>query len=227
MLEDLDGIEWNRLSHAHGVAADVPDQLRAVADADPGTAERALYDLYGSLWNDGRVYPATVAAVPFLAELAASEQVATARRVDVVVLLARIGASTHGDPDDRRRAGAALERARDRLRPLLDAGPAELRAAGAGLAAVFPSPARGWAGRLRELREAEADPMVRAHLAVAEALAEDRPPTRKDVEAAAAGDPYLSAWTEKRFEGLLGRRLSRGAAVELSLLLTELSLERV
>lgn len=227
MLAGLEDVDWRGLAHAHGVAADVPDQLRAVAGDDPQAAEQALYELYGSLWADGSVSPATVAALPFLAALAAAPGLDPGRRVDLLVLLARIGAADQGEGDDRRRVAAALDREGERLGVLLDSEDPQVRAAVAGLAGVLASPPRAWARRLRGLRDAASDPLVRTHLSVAAALAEGRQPDRRDVEAAAAVDPYLASWRGERFEGLLGRRVSRRTAVELTLMLTELALERV
>jgi hypothetical protein len=65
MLRHLDAVPWSDLTHAYGSAADVPGQLRAVAD---GTGDPEPF--FGSLWHQGTVYPATAPAVPFLAELA-------------------------------------------------------------------------------------------------------------------------------------------------------------
>ncbi len=227
MLSGLDAVEWQALSHAYGVAVDVPDQLRAVAGGDRSAAEQALFELYGSLWNQGNVYSATAAALPFLIELSTAEPLDASLRVDVLVLLVRIGAGAGGDPIHRQRALEFLDQGRDALAPLLDCEQSELRVAVAGLAAVFPTPARGWARRLRELRDAESDPLVRAHFSVAAALADGRQPDRRDVDEAAALDPYLAGWRDTRFGGLLGLRVSRRAAAELSLMLTELALERV
>ncbi len=226
MLSGLETVEWQTLSHAYGVAVDVPDQLRAVAGSEPLSAEQALYELYGSLWNQGTVYPATAAAVPFLVELAAAGSLAASLRVDLVVLLARIGAAGGGDRGDRQQALEALDRGRRALAGLLDCEQPELRVAGAGLAAVFPTPARDWVRRLRELRDAESEPLIRAHFSVAAALAGGRQPDRRDVDEAAALDPYVAGWRSGRFGGLLGLRLWRGAATDLSLTLTELALER-
>jgi hypothetical protein len=227
MLSGLDAVEWHALSHAYGVAVDVPDQLRAVAGGDHSSAEQALYELYGSLWNEGTVYSATAAALPFLVELATAGSLETSLRVDVAVLLARIGAASRGDSGDRRRASEALEQSRASLAGLLDAEQPDIRVAAAGLAAIFPTPARAWVSRLRQLRDSEGDPLVRAHFSIAAALADGRQPDRRDVDQAAGLDPYVARWRGSRFEGLLGLRVSRSAAMDLSLMLTELALERV
>lgn len=70
MLSGLDRPDWPGLRHAHGPAADVPAALRALAIGGTTQANRALALLTDALCPEGRLYPATVAAVPFLAELA-------------------------------------------------------------------------------------------------------------------------------------------------------------
>lgn len=69
MLEGLDRVPWESLTHAYGPAADVPNMLRALASADAEEREDALWALYGNIWHQGTVYEATAHAVPFLYEL--------------------------------------------------------------------------------------------------------------------------------------------------------------
>jgi hypothetical protein len=69
MLDRIDSIDWESLRHAYGSAEDVPELLRAVASADEETRKNAIYELFGNIWHQGTVYPATGAAVPFLYEL--------------------------------------------------------------------------------------------------------------------------------------------------------------
>jgi hypothetical protein len=68
-LAGLDRVAWSELQHAWGPAGDVPRQLRALASDDAGTREAALDALSTSLWHQGRLFPATAAAIPFLLEL--------------------------------------------------------------------------------------------------------------------------------------------------------------
>jgi HEAT repeat protein len=63
-------VDWAGLSHAYGPATDTPDLLRQSASDDRELVESSLSDLYGSVFHQGTVYPATVAVVPFLVELA-------------------------------------------------------------------------------------------------------------------------------------------------------------
>jgi HEAT repeat protein len=69
MLESLDKIDWSKLIHAYGSAADVPDVIRDLASPDPATSRDALSELYGNIWHQGSVYEATAYAVPFLVEV--------------------------------------------------------------------------------------------------------------------------------------------------------------
>ena len=81
VLEGLDAVDWGGLYHAYGGAEDVPGLLRLACSEDGETVSRALSDLHGNLFHQGTVYPATTAAVPFLAELSS----AAARRRDEFV----------------------------------------------------------------------------------------------------------------------------------------------
>ncbi|MER7701789.1 hypothetical protein ABTX81_02650 [Kitasatospora sp. NPDC097605] len=57
--------DWSRLSHAYGSADDIPDLLDRIASAP--TAE-LWNDLWSALCHQGSVYPASFAALPWLAE---------------------------------------------------------------------------------------------------------------------------------------------------------------
>src|SRR5688500_6475339 len=69
MLDGLDTTDWASLTHAYGPATDVPDLLRALLSPDPEEREEAVYELFGNIWHQGTVYPASAAAVPFSYEL--------------------------------------------------------------------------------------------------------------------------------------------------------------
>ncbi|WOX26056.1 hypothetical protein [Streptomyces solicathayae] len=80
-------VRWHELTHAYGSAEDVPGRLSRVAWGDATTSADALCDL--GLWlGDLAVFDATVAAVPFLWDLAVTESVAT--RPEVIALLQAI-----------------------------------------------------------------------------------------------------------------------------------------
>jgi hypothetical protein len=71
MFEHLDAIDWATLSHAYGSAEDVPALIRNLSARDPDTRDRALSDLFSTIWHQGTVYSASAPAVPFLIALAA------------------------------------------------------------------------------------------------------------------------------------------------------------
>jgi hypothetical protein len=92
MLEGIDSINWASLRHAYGSAEDVPDLLRALASADKEKRKDAVYELFGNIWHQGTVYPATAAAIPFLYELLNSPHVPA--KSDIAGLLACIAAGS-------------------------------------------------------------------------------------------------------------------------------------
>jgi hypothetical protein len=69
MLDDLDAIDWSRLTHAYGPATNVPDMLRALASADRDTRENAFDGQFWTIHHQGTIYDSTAPAVPFLLEL--------------------------------------------------------------------------------------------------------------------------------------------------------------
>lgn len=72
-MTSIDDINWDDLEHAYGRATDVPDVLAGLASDDVAARNNALYALYGSLLHQGTLYEATVAATPFLVEIALSD----------------------------------------------------------------------------------------------------------------------------------------------------------
>jgi hypothetical protein len=101
VLEGLDEIRWDELTHAFGNASDVPGLLRELAASDPAAASAALEALFGTVWHQGTVYQATAPAVPFLLQLVADP--AVHGRDGLLHLLAEIatGSPVYGDePED-------------------------------------------------------------------------------------------------------------------------------
>ncbi|MBP0454022.1 hypothetical protein J5Y04_31445 [Kitasatospora sp. RG8] len=93
ILKGVSRFRWHELQHAYGPATAVPGTLSRVAWGDARTSEEALSDL--GLWlAELAVFDATVAAVPFLWELAVSEAV-TCRPGVIEVLQAVL---EHGNP---------------------------------------------------------------------------------------------------------------------------------
>ncbi|MCO1597710.1 hypothetical protein M8C17_21400 [Micromonospora sp. RHAY321] len=160
MLEGLEAIAWGELSHAYGSAHDTPGLLRQAGSADSEVASKAISELHGSVFHQGTVYPATVAAVPFLAELAAG---AANRRDEVVWMLGMLADERHAYGVDSAKVRAAVADQLESLVALLDDADPQVREAAAyatAKAGVTAEPLwRRWA--------AEDHPAARAALALA------------------------------------------------------------
>ncbi|GAA2396042.1 hypothetical protein [Dactylosporangium salmoneum] len=159
MLDGLDAIAWGELSHAYGEADDTPELIRQAGAEDGEAASAAISELYGSIFHQGTVCPATVAAVPFLAELAAA---GATHRADLAWMLGMLA-------DDRQAYGeslpwvrAAVAARRETLVALLDDADPEVREA-AAYAAVK---AGAGAGPLWRRWAVEDAPAARATLAL-------------------------------------------------------------
>jgi hypothetical protein len=81
MSDDLDAIDWGRLTHAYGEAGNVPAMLRALASEDRDTRENALDGLFWTIHHQGTIYDATAPAVPFLLGLVARPEVRDRHRI--------------------------------------------------------------------------------------------------------------------------------------------------
>ncbi|MFC9758824.1 hypothetical protein [Streptomyces sp. NPDC056921] len=93
ILKGMSRVRWHELTHAYGAARDVPGRLLRVAWGDTRTSADALSDL--GLWlGELAVFDATVAAVPFLWDLAVTDSVTS--RPGVIELLQAI--LEHGNP---------------------------------------------------------------------------------------------------------------------------------
>ncbi|MFG3207305.1 hypothetical protein [Streptomyces sp. NPDC048192] len=92
LLKGTNRVRWGELTHAYGPAQDVPGRLSRVAWGDARASADALSDL--GLWlGELAVFDATVAAVPFLWDLAVTDSV-TARPAVIALLQAILG---HGN----------------------------------------------------------------------------------------------------------------------------------
>jgi hypothetical protein len=70
MLENIETIDWSKLSHAYGKASDTPSELRKLLSHDADDRTDAIHDfLLSSLWHQGSMYSATPVAIPFVIEL--------------------------------------------------------------------------------------------------------------------------------------------------------------
>ncbi|GGK21210.1 hypothetical protein GCM10011583_61430 [Streptomyces camponoticapitis] len=84
ILKGVHRVPWHELEHAYGSAEEVPGRLSRVAWGDARTSGDALSDL--GLWlGELAVFDATVAAVPFLWDLAVTDSVTC--RAEVIELL--------------------------------------------------------------------------------------------------------------------------------------------
>ncbi|HEY4410317.1 MAG TPA: hypothetical protein VGO87_10580 [Acidimicrobiia bacterium] len=90
MLEGLDAVEWRTRSHAFGEASNLPSLLRRVA-AGGSDGHEAVGELFNTVWHQGTVYDATAVAVPFVGELAGSDDVEPDLRELLMALLFAIG----------------------------------------------------------------------------------------------------------------------------------------
>lgn len=127
-LAGIEAIAWATLQHGGGAADDLPLLLRELVDGRPHESDEAMIGLFSLLWNEGSVYPATAAVVPFLARVASSE--GRPHRSQVLDLLGRIvRASVFPEIDDPWRG-------REEVLAKPAAPPAELAWAFAAKAAV-------------------------------------------------------------------------------------------
>ena len=195
VLTGLDEIDWAALEHAYGPAEDVPGLLRALASGNAEAAKEALYELWGTVWHQGSVYPATVPAVPFLARIATAGG-PTTPAAEVLHLLGSIAESS--DPRSGAQPNAvqaAVAACYDDIAPQLEATEGATRAA-----AMFVLACSAPAERVRPLFverwRTETDPAIRAE-ALHALLRVDAP------AAADLADEILSAIDEWRDDLLL------------------------
>ncbi|HEX6352803.1 hypothetical protein [Actinophytocola sp.] len=120
MITHGEPLDWSRLRHAYGAADDIPALLEQLRGED---WEEAFGELFNSLLHQGSVYPATVAALPFLVDIAHDR--AAPGRASALWLLGIYAESTRL-PDGAdveafdRQARAALDETVRNLLPLLE-----------------------------------------------------------------------------------------------------------
>ena len=54
MLEGLNSVDWGRLTHAYGEAANVPSLIRGLSSDDEEERREGLGELFGTIWHRGR-----------------------------------------------------------------------------------------------------------------------------------------------------------------------------
>jgi hypothetical protein len=157
-LDGLDEIHWDQLNHAYGPATDVPALLRELIDADvqsPGDSNHPLWHLYGNIYHQGTVYPATPHAVPFLIKLAANPNVRP--RADIVGL---VGAIAQSEPEGE--SHAAVAAGIDVYVRMLQESDRRLRLAAAHTLSAFPEHEERLSLLLRKAFEVESDSLSQA-----------------------------------------------------------------
>ncbi|MGI5525598.1 hypothetical protein ACQEUX_32295 [Micromonospora sp. CA-259024] len=162
MLNGLNEINWADLLHAYGPAEDTPDLLRAMASADEDEADEALDGFVGSVFHQGTVYPATVPAVPFLAELAST---APHQRASILATVGMLADRHHAYGDEEEEVREAVRAQADRFPALLDDPDPEIRTYAAYTVAQCGD--RLPAALLRDRWAIETDVAVRASMALA------------------------------------------------------------
>src|SRR5258708_17486264 len=192
MLDRLDDIPWNRLTHAHGPAEDVPDLLRRLrtARAEMMDEQSPLWHLFGTIWHQGTVYEATAYAVLFLIELAACPLVPD--RLGILELLASIATGSsfrdvHGnllnEPDFAERKAMELKWVEEAHAAVASGVAAflamtreetDVRLAAAHVLALLPEHREVVCARLRSMVNAETRSLQCAGLLLLLGLAGDR-----------------------------------------------------
>ncbi len=114
-LAELDAIDWAGIGHAYGPARDTPDEIRLLRAPDSDLREDALERLANSICHQGSVYPASAAAVPFLARLALDPT--QPDRPGIIWLLAMVARGA-ADPSTDATVGRAIL---DAIAPFADA----------------------------------------------------------------------------------------------------------
>ncbi len=92
MTTAADTVDWAALKHAYGPATDTPNLIRDLHSNDHERVTAALNELVGSIHHQGTVYPATVAAVPYLVDAALN---ARHQRADQVISIGMLADPHH------------------------------------------------------------------------------------------------------------------------------------
>jgi hypothetical protein len=122
--------------------------IRAAASADEQEAREAVEGLFGSVFHQGTVYPASVAVVPFVAELALTP--AVHNRDLLVYLLGGMADPRQADGPEVAAVGSALIAQVARLLPLVADSDPKVRECAASTLAQCPEMAGLVEARLRE-----------------------------------------------------------------------------
>ena len=69
MLEDLNAIDWQNLTHGYGRANNIPNLVRQMMSSVSEVRQRAIGTVFESIWKQEILYEATPVVIPFLIEL--------------------------------------------------------------------------------------------------------------------------------------------------------------
>lgn len=95
-IDGLDDIPWHTLTHAYGAASEVPKDIRRLTSSDAQYRESALWQLFGSIYHQGTLYPATAAVAPFILRILANTSLPD--RGPISELLEALAESASVDP---------------------------------------------------------------------------------------------------------------------------------
>jgi hypothetical protein len=96
-IHGLEEVPWHKYTHAYGTASEVPKDIRGLVSSQGDVRNRSLWELFGSIYHQGTIYPATSIAVPFLIRIAADQRLLD--RPKVCELLNAIAESCANDPE--------------------------------------------------------------------------------------------------------------------------------
>jgi hypothetical protein len=88
MFNEIDKTEWKKLRHAFGSVRNIPLLLQSLILPNEETREKALIDLYNSVWYSENVCQATPFVIPFLIEILDSRE--EADRFNILIFLAKV-----------------------------------------------------------------------------------------------------------------------------------------
>jgi len=113
-LKDLNQVDWSRLNHAYGSAADIPEFLIGLKSKDEEERMDAVNQLLSTIWHQGTIYEATSYAVPFLIELLQDKSVSEKENILELLELIRTGKACDSDTgaEHERKAHAAVANGR-------------------------------------------------------------------------------------------------------------------
>ena len=95
MLENLEKIDWSALEDAYGPSTRTPGLIRALTSDRKSKRDKALSELYSTIWHQGTIYAASVEAVPFLLEIVASKEVPDRTQALEILQAISTGTSYH------------------------------------------------------------------------------------------------------------------------------------